>query len=188
MNSIFKKLVTGTAVLALSMTAFASASLATDSSTEITGTSLPTLSPVVTSSFNSITLDGKTQVVTAKINTFDVTDATGTGNGWNVTVSATQFTQAAGANPLATGALSLAAPVVNEKELGSSNFANITKSTVGLIDVVTPLTLLTALAGEGMGTYTVSDIPMTLTLLPKEVYAGTYTSTITTTIESGPGL
>ncbi|WP_019415120.1 WxL domain-containing protein [Paenisporosarcina sp. TG20] len=184
MNSVLKKLVTGTAVLALSMTAFASSSFATTS--EITGGSL-SYTGITTTNFPAITLDGKTQSITAQIDTFDITDARGTGAGWNVSVSASQFSQTAGANPLALGALLLDEPTVSEKAgvEGSSNPASITKLG-GKIDLAA-VKILSAAVSTGMGTYTVPAIPMTLTLMPKEIYAGTYTSTITATITSGPG-
>jgi hypothetical protein len=185
MNSIIKKLVAGTAVLALSTTVFASASLAADSSTTILGGTVG-ISPVETGQFNGITLNGTTQKVQAQINTFDITDARGTGEGWNVTVSASPFTSLK--NTLDANALNLTAPIVSKIDLGSSELSTITASP-GIIDNgIAPVKVLSAAADGGMGSFRVATIPMELTLKPHEVYAGTYTSTITATLTTGPGI
>ncbi|WP_017381812.1 WxL domain-containing protein [Paenisporosarcina sp. TG-14] len=182
MNSIFKKLVTGTAVLALLMTAFASASLAATS--EVTGGSLGD-SGITATNFEAVTLDGTTQTVTAQINSFTITDATGSGAGWNVSVAATQFMDGTGLKPLAAGALGLAAPAVTLVEDNSDPISTITTSS-GIIDNGVAVEILSAALNGGKGSYSIASIPMTLTLMPKEVYAGTYTSTITTSLTTGP--
>jgi len=188
MNSIFNKLVTGTAVLALSITVFASNSMAAETgvNAQITGTDL-TLSVIEATAFDAVTLDGTIQTGTgALINSFNVTDARGTGAGWDVAVSSTQFTNPATTTVLSAGSLTLGAPNVTEGD-GSSAASDIV-SEGGNIDndAATPVTILSAGTDEGMGSFTVDSIPMTLTLLPKEVYAGTYTSTVTVAFTAGP--
>ncbi|WP_102028373.1 WxL domain-containing protein [Salirhabdus sp. Marseille-P4669] len=133
-----------------------------------------------------VTLTGATQDVKATISDFDVIDPSGTGAGWNVHMLASQFTDASG-NTLPTGSLEVDAPTLTA-ESGSSSAASITKSG-GTLDNGTGVTILSAPTGEGKGTFTVNfgADALNLKLLPKDVKAGTYTSTITVTIDSGPG-
>lgn len=187
MNSFFKKLVTGTAVLALSMTAFASASLAEDTSTStvITGGTL-NYTGITATNFEGIVLNGAIQTVAAQIDAFTITDPSGTGAGWDIAVSASQFNNPLTPTLLSAESLTIAAPTVTEGE-GSSVASDIASLGGGIDNnLTTPVTILSADTAEGMGSYSVGAIPMTLTLVPKEVYAGTYTSTITATLTTGP--
>lgn len=186
MNSFFKKLVTGTAVLALSMSAFASVSLAANTSTIISGGSLG-YTGITATNFESVTLNGTTQTVGAQIDAFNITDARGTGAGWNVSVSATQFSHDVRTEKLAAGALGLAAPTVTKVDENSDLVTTISTLS-GTIDNDTaiPVKILSAAVDGGKGSYSSALIPMTLTLMPKEVYAGTYTSTITATLTATP--
>jgi len=183
MNTIFKKVATGTAVLALSTTVFAGASFAAGTSSVITPGSL-TMTGISATELGAKTLDGTTQTVTASIEPFTITDSTGSGSGWNVSIKASQFKQADGLHPLDLGALNLEAPTL--LAVGDSDSTDTIAKTGGKIDLA-PVKILAAQVEGGMGIYTVDPIEMTLTLMPKEVHAGTYTSTITSTLTAGPG-
>lgn len=187
MTTIFKKFATGTAVLALMTTVFATGAMAEEVQTTITGGTM-TISTVSASSFaEAITLDGSTQTVTgAGINTFDVTDARGTGAGWNVAVSATAFSHDTNSKTLSPGSLTLTAPSVSLIDPNSSPIDTVTPAG-GTIDGGS-VTVLSAAADvdAGMGSYTISPMAMSLELKPKEVYAGTYTSTVTVALTTGP--
>lgn len=142
--------------------------------------------------FKAVVLEGKTIQDTAQIGDFTVTDATGSGEGWTVYLNATPFTDNSKdindpGRTLPTGVLSVEAPTLTDLDpsSGSSSPENIDKKG-GLIDTGTPLAILTAPAGEGMGTYNVSLGELSLNLPPAGAYTGTYTSTITVSYNSGP--
>lgn len=184
MNSFFNKIVTGTAVLALTVTLFSTSSLAAETGTDITGGDV-SLSTVTASSFGVVTLDGTTQTVQAPLNTFDVTDARGTGEGWKVSVVAGQFTDSTSGRIMDAGSLVIDAPAVSLKDDGSSALTTITQAG-GVIDNGTGVKLLSAAVDGGMGSYTVAPASMTLTLKPGKVYAGNYASTVTVSLTTGP--
>jgi hypothetical protein len=181
MPAIFKRFIVFSAIFALTATVFSTTAFA-ESHTVITGTDA-SLSTISVDSFNNITLDGTTQDTTANINSFTVKDARGTGKGWSVTVSASPFTN--GEKILSPNSLEIGAPTVEKLDSGSSEVHTI-DTFGGYIDNESPLTMLTAKEHGGMGTFTIKPITMTLTLQPKEVYAGTYTSTITVQLIAGP--
>jgi|GEM_PF-2185101 len=143
---------------------------------------------IVVGSFTAVILEGRTQSTFADLNTFNVSDATGSGNGWNVVIKATPFSTG-GTNPLTLpeGSLTIGAPGVAKADPGSSDLTTISGFS-GAIDTTEGLKLLSAARDGGMGTYTVSfpEDTLKLSLLPKDVKAGTYTSTISVTINSGP--
>ena len=193
MTTIFKKFATGTAALALMTTVFATGVLADEVQTTITGDDM-TISAVTASSFaTAIVLDGTTQTATdAAISTFEVIDPRGTGAGWNVAVKATQFLHNSNGKSLSAGSLTLAAPTVTKIDPNSSEATTVTPAG-GTIDSNVEgysVKILSAAAnaevGAGMGGYTISPMAMELELKPKEVYAGTYTSTVTVALTTGP--
>lgn len=143
---------------------------------------------ITVGNFTAVVLNGQTQSTFANINSFNVSDATGSGNGWNVVMKASQFTTG-GESPLTlpTGSLSVATPTIAKADEGSSALTTISPSE-GVIDNPTGLKLLSASVDGGMGSYTVSfpADALRLNLLPKDVKAGTYTSTISVTINAGP--
>jgi len=141
---------------------------------------------ITVGNFTAVVLNGRTQSTFSTVSNFNVTDATGSGAGWNVYLTATKFVSAEG-NELPLGSLSVSQPTVGLDDPNSSPLNTVTASS-GAIDTVAGLKLLSAAEGGGMGTYTVTFAPnsLTLNLLPKYVKAGTYTSTITVSINSGP--
>ncbi|RNF39480.1 WxL domain-containing protein [Planococcus salinus] len=185
MTTMFKKFATGTAALALMTTVFASGTLAAETgvSSTITGGEL-TLSDISATSFSGTKLDGKIQNdSTASIQPFTITDARGTGTGWDVSISASALTNPSVQKALSPGTLTIGTPNLTGID-GASIVADLAKLG-GVIDNG-PVKVLTAETDEGMGTFEVSAIPMTLNLKPSEVYAGTYSTTISVTLTNGP--
>lgn len=143
-----------------------------------------------------VTLDGTTQTTTAAVTATTLTDPTGTGAGWQVNLQASDFTlddinkalavANGGTGILPASSLALGAVTIAIVDAGSTAIANIVNISQGKIDTTAGINILSAPLNEGMGTYTVSMDPMTLTLLPATAYAGTYTSTVTQTLTSGP--
>jgi hypothetical protein len=184
MNKTFKKIIAAVATFGFVFSGFASSSLAEGTST-ISGGTL-SMSSATIGNFSGITLNGQVQTTNASIGNFSVTDATGTGNGWNVVVKATQFTDSVNNVTLPTGSLDIALPTVTA-QTGASDVSTITTSS-GKVDNATGVKVLSAALNGGMGEYdvTYATNALTLTLLPKDVKAGTYTSTISVTLTTGP--
>jgi hypothetical protein len=136
--------------------------------------------------FGGLTLNGAAQTTTAALGTFTVTDARGSGIGWNVTVQATQFT--AGSHTLAMNSISMPAPTVAKADATSGNVPTIATGPY-LIDNATAVKIssaaVDATTGNGMGSYTYTPGNLTLSV-PANAYAGTYTSTVTVSVVTGP--
>lgn len=138
-------------------------------------------------SFPSVTLDG-TDRVTSRTQPFDVSDARGTGTGWNITATSTTFTS--GGNSLPTTATTLAsAPAI-------ACDAGITCTPASGTGVSYPYTLpaaavapaatriVSAAANSGLGAQTIT--PNWQLSIPASARAGSYTSTWTFSLVSGP--
>lgn len=137
------------------------------------------------------TLDGTDQIVyDTDSAAWEAKDPTGTGSGWHINISATDFSCTAGSCTGKTIAvanfkvrLQNANISIHEggggNDLPVSDIASYT-SLSGTAD-----RLMLAAAGEGMGWY---DFTPDFSLdLAAETYAGTYQSTVTVGIISGPG-
>ena len=175
------------ATMLLSLVGTGTAFAATE--TAVTGTTNATITGFTAGNFEDVTLDGTTKNPTSTLTDTTLIDARGTGDGWSVKLEATKFTSDttsnAAINTLPDNSLALGAVSIVGTE-GSSLATDITIGSDTKIDKVGGVTILDADINEGMGTYTVKIAPMTLTLLPKDAKAGTYTSTITMTIAQGP--
>ncbi|WP_078550282.1 WxL domain-containing protein [Litchfieldia alkalitelluris] len=181
MNKFFKKLVVNVAAFGFVIGAFATSSFAANSS--ITGGSLSMTQPTV-DNFAAVTLNGQIQTTTASLGAFTVTDATGTGSGWQLNVKASQFTDSVKGLTLPTNSLDIALPTVTA-QAGASDVSTLTKAS-GKVDNATGVKILSAALNGGMGAYDVSANTLTLNLQPKDVKAGTYTSTVSVTVTTGP--
>lgn len=185
MTTIFRKFATGTAALALMTTVFAGTTLAADTGVDstITGGNLE-LSAISATAFSGTTLNGEIQEdTTASIQPFTIKDARGTGTGWNLSISATPFTNPVAPKALSPNTLTIAAPAT-EAVTGSSLAADLA-ALGGAIDNGS-VKVLTAEVNEGMGTFNIASIPMALNLKPSEVYAGKYSTTVSVTLTNGP--
>ncbi|MBS2036010.1 WxL domain-containing protein [bacterium] len=123
----------------------------------------------------------------------DITDATGSGAGWNVSVQATDFIRSGG------GSIPVANVGPNTGfRWNNPNLASITVDSPGTttgvsanpaqIDMASNRVFLHALAGSGIGKFhyrITSSTPFQL-MIPYNALAGSYTSTVTFTIGSGP--
>ena len=126
------------------------------------------------------TLNGTDQTVNyAPV--LSVVDATGSGNGWNLTVAATTFSDGLG-HTFAPGAVS---SVASACQVGSSCTAA-TNSVSGYPLTIsgTAVKFFNAAVGTGLGQFDVT--PTVGVVVPGNAYAGTYTSTVTLAVVSGP--
>ncbi len=137
--------------------------------------------------FGSTTLTGANVVATAS-ETFDIGDATGSGAGWDVTLSNTTFT--AGTHTIPNAAFVAALPAAPSCDTGVSCVPAVWSGSAtpplggAGLPGSTGAKLLSASAASGLGDQSVT-IPWTATY-PANSYAGTYSSTWTLTLASGP--
>ncbi|MGC8461368.1 MAG: hypothetical protein ACP5OR_05960 [Candidatus Dormibacteria bacterium] len=136
--------------------------------------------------FSTITLNGFDQTSTAT-QVLDIGDNSGSGSGWNVTLSNTTFTS--GSDYLASTDFTAATPSPPVCDTNSSCQAAVWTGSVPNPYVLpgssSPATkLLSAEAGTGMGNQT-ATISWTAAI-PSNVYTGTYSSTWTVSLVSGP--
>jgi hypothetical protein len=128
-------------------------------------------------------LTGLNQVFTSS-NSIGVTDATGSGNGWNLTIAGTQFSTG-GASPhtLATTALSITG--VTAAASGTSTVTAPTNNTTYPLTVGSTATkFFNAAASTGMGAF---DLTTSHSLtIPASTFAGSYSSTLTVSLVAGP--
>jgi hypothetical protein len=154
-------------------------------STGITGGALTLTTPGTVSL--SATLTGADQIATGSLGKSTVKDATGSGAGWNVTISGTQFATG-GATPRTLPATALdvtgvaATSVAGRAPTNSISYG--AGITVPLGSSVTPVKIYNAAASSGMGTF---DLQPTVALdIAADTYAGNYTSNITISVVAGP--
>jgi len=170
------------ALLALPATGFGATANVTGT---LTGSTL-SLSTTATPSF-SANLDSGDSTPTYTV-PLTIQDTRGTGAGWNATITSTQFTTG-GATPstLATNASSLTGVV---SACAGGTCTNPTNAVTYPIAVPAGATAPTAVkffnaaANTGMGKFTVT--PTIGVFVPQSSTAGTYTSTLTISIVSGP--
>lgn len=158
-----------------------------DTSVAITGGTLDYTTPLAAGDFPATTLSGVQQTRTATVAPYVVTDARGGSEGWNLTVAASQFTS--GTNTLPAGSLAMAAPPVPTTTAGNLGVAPVPQAIASPIDGGTTQKMVSAAAVPlgGAGEWTFTPLAGTLTLtIPPAVAAGTYSSTITTTLATGP--
>jgi WxL domain surface cell wall-binding len=136
----------------------------------------------------SVTLDGTDQTASYTL-PITLTDSRGSGAGWNLTITSTQFSTGGGTpNTLPTGASTITA-VSSSCKAGSTctNPTNSVSYALGLPAGSTPPTaakFFNAALNTGLGKFTVT--PTVQVSVAGNAIAGTYTSTVTLAVVSGP--
>lgn len=180
-----------TAVLAaLSLATMTAAAAGAASTTTITGTvtggTALSVAPNGTPGF-ALTLNGIDQVATYTL-PVEVIDPRGTGAGWNLTITSTQFSAGAGRR-FAASASTIASA---SSGCGASSTCTAPTNSVAYTGFVLPagITPPTAVkffnAGASSGLGTVDVNAAISVAVPANAYAGTYTSTVTVSIVAGP--
>jgi hypothetical protein len=140
-------------------------------------------------SFTPVVLNGSPQLTSAALSPFSLTDSTGTAAGWNLVFSMSTLTN--GGHTLPAGSVTMAAPAVTP---GSGNTASgpAVQDCTGSSALDTAQGCAVAIAdpttGDHLGspgTWLFSPRPAVLTL-PADAFTGTYTSTFTVTLSTGP--
>ena len=173
-------LLAGGALVATSLPAVAATATAT-----LTGGTLGFVSAPANPGFN-VSLTGK-DAVAAATQTFDVSDATGSGAGWNITATTTTFT--AGSNSLSPTSVTVQAVPT----LACDSGASCTAATNGVSypytlpagpSAPTATKIFSAAANTGLGNQTVTLVFQLA--IPANAFSGNYSSTWTYTLVSGP--
>ncbi len=132
----------------------------------------------------SATLNGSDQAASYGTPT-SVADTRDTSSGWNLTVGSTQFSTG-GATPrtLPANASSISAVVSACAAAPCTTPANSVTYPVTVTAGASPVKFFNAASGTGSGQFTIT--PTTSVQIPANADSGTYTSTVTYTIASGP--
>jgi WxL domain surface cell wall-binding len=176
-------LLAGFAALLLPASAVAATATATLSAGSLAFVSTP---PNV--SF-SATLNGTDQTVTSA-QALDVGDATGSGAGWNLTATSTTFTTGGGTpHTLSTSATTVGASPTVACDTGvtcvlATNSVSYPYTLPAASTAPVATKVFNAAANTGMGNQTVT--PSWKLAVPASTLAGTYTSTWTISLVSGP--
>ena len=140
----------------------------------------------------ALTLNGVDQTTTYTLG-MSVVDARGIASGglnggWNLTVTSTQFNDGAGHTFPATAstmtAMSTVCGASSTCQLPTNNVANTNLAIPAAAVAPTAVKYENAASGSGLGTITVN--PTVTVAVPANVFAGTYSSTVTVAIVVGP--
>jgi hypothetical protein len=175
--------------LAAAAAALASVMSATAADVPVTATVSPGTLSVSSSATPSLslTLNGFDRLPTYTA-PLQANDETGSGNGWNLTVTSTQFSTG-GATPHTLSATASAVMSVTA-ECGKGTCTNPTNGTLYPVVVPagvtppTPVKFFNPAANTGMGDFNVT--PTVRVSIPANAYAGSYSSTLTVAVVSGP--
>jgi hypothetical protein len=181
------------ALAACALLSGAASAAATSTTTTLTGGDL-SISQTLTAGAFAGTLSGAAQSLSAApadggtaFSGFQISDARGSGVGWNVTVSAGQLVSSDGSGHVfALGSLTMAALVVAGAADSSAvpgtlhGAAAIDNSADGSTGGV--VMAATSAFAQGMGTYDFTNVAPWTLAVPAGAYAGTYSSTVTTTL------
>lgn len=162
----------------------------TTGTAEVTGGAL-TLDSAASFALSGTTLNGSDQTASATFD-IDLKDLTGTGNGWRVTIEATPFTNAAESDILDADAAYINAMAYGcDDPDGAGPLTQTCTAPTSSVDYLSaplflnaPGTLFNAAADTGMGDFTLT--PTFKLDLPANAYDGSYESTLTLTVASGP--
>lgn len=180
-----KRLIVGLAAAAASLIPAPSALAATATVTGNVNAGTLSISTSATPSF-AVTLDGTDKTGSYTVPT-TVTDATGSGAGWNLTITSTQFTTGGGSpSTLPTNASSITG-VTSSCNTTCSAPSNSITYPLGVPAGSSPPTAVkyfNAAAGTGQGEF--ANTPAVNVSVPASSAVGTYSSTLTLAAVSGP--
>jgi len=179
-----------TAFTMLTGVAFASgpSTESTESTATLSAGDLTVSTPLVGGTFAG-TLTGSPQTLSGSAFLgFSITDATGSGVGWSVTMKASVFTNTAASGHAHLWALdpnSLTMPMLTDTPTSDSSTGPGSLHAAATIDNEDGVVMIacTGTGGQGMGVYNFSALASGWKLaVSADEYAGTYTSAVTTTL------
>ena len=143
----------------------------------------------------SATLNGSQITTSTDWTIADIIDARGTGAGWNVSMTLTQFQEfdtetndyVANGKSLATNTLKVkTVPTIAQKDTTSSPTSTITPVSLGtVLDTGSVVKLLSADNDGGMGSFSFGNLGVELTI-PANAYAKTYKTEATVSLNTAP--
>ena len=133
-------------------------------------------------SFPNVSLNGYDQFVSGSTSPWQV-DANGEAGGWHATIAASDFGNGAG-GVIPVGNLSFRLLDANISYLSGDPILPFSTQTSFIALSESPITFLSAANGTSDGSYLLS--PEFNLTVPAETYVGSYTTTITISITSGP--
>ena len=148
------------------------------------GSSLDITDPAV-GDFGGILLNGAAQQATATMTNVRVTDPRGTGEGWHVTIQASQFTDQTTLKTLPLHSLCMAALSVAQHDSSSSDLPTLQDGPF-YIDDHSAVQIASAAVGDGMGSYDFTPAAGLTLSVGANASVGTYTSTVTVSVVAGP--
>lgn len=194
-----RKAAAASAVIAALAAVAASPASAQDSGTDTTSVTLTagTLAfgtDFAAANFPTTALTGVAQTITTSVGNWSVDDSRGSLLGWNVKIGATRFTDQNGTASDATddktlplSSLTLTAPTASAGGGQDSTLAPVVQPLTTALDNGTasvPAAVAALNTGQGLWNFTQGATHLSL-VVPSTVAAGTYSSTITTTLSSG---
>ena len=185
MPRILSPSIFGAALAALTLVTTAAEAANVTSTGTVTGSVLSAATSATPSFSANLDSGDSTQTYTVPLT---VQDTRGTGAGWNLTVTSTTFTTGGGSpQTLATTASSLTG-VTSSCSTGTctnpSNAQTYPISVPAAASAPTAVKFFNTTANNGMGRFTVT--PTVGVTIPQNAFAGTYTSTVTLSIVTGP--
>jgi putative surface cell wall-binding protein len=181
------RMLVATALAAIAAVALATTAVAGNvtATATVTGAGALGLAHGATASLSS-TLDGTDQTATYNV-PLSITDARGTGTGWNSTITSTTFNDGAG-HTLATTASSMtgvsSSCVVGGTCTNPTNAITYPLTVPAAASAPAAVKLFNSAANTGMGRFTVT--PTIAVSIPGNSYAGSYASTVTFAVATGP--
>jgi hypothetical protein len=130
--------------------------------------------------FSPVTLTGTPVLTSVSIDPFSVVDSTGSGSGWNVTLTISDLVH--GGSVIPASSMKMPAPLVTAVD-GASMTGVAGHATTG--NLRSGEKIVTAAVGEGEGTYLVSPALLTLTV-PPDAVVGNYVASASIAVVSGP--
>jgi WxL domain surface cell wall-binding len=177
------------AAVAVLGSAGAAPAATTTTSVTLTGGSLQFATAPQADAFAATTLTGQAQTVRTTFHDWVVSDARGSGAGWNVTMQASALSDGAG-HSWPGGSLKLTAPTGVLPVGVNLAVPPILQAATFTLDGASPVKVLSAAAATGAGDWSATqanllggDLVLTI---PADAIAGTYSTTITSTLATGP--
>lgn len=161
--------------------------LATSATATLNAGSLAFVSTPASISFSG-TLNGLDQTLTNP-SAIDVSDATGSGTGWNITATSTTFATAGNTHALSATATTVTAAPTDVCDTGATcalatNGVTYPYSLPAASTAPSATKVYSAAANTGLGNQTIT--PTWKLAVPANAFAGTYNSTWTLSLVSGP--
>lgn len=184
---MLKTSLVATTVAALSCAVAAPPAGATSASANLTAGSLAFVAPPGAVTFSAAVTGADLSVTTTQ--PFDISDATGSGTGWNLTATSTTFATSPTVHTLSTSAVTSTSTPTNTCDTSvtctlATNTITYPYTLPAAATAPTATKLYNSAANTGMGNQTVT--PTWKLAIPGNAYAGSYTSTWTLSLVSAP--